>query len=258
MKIAVYAGHGGKDKGVVSGKRFEKNLSLDVMLRISKILRSEGHTIINNRTIDNNRDVTRDVNLANRENVDAVVEIHFNASKNMTHGTEAFYEIRGGASKVLASAIVSNIAAIGFKNLGVKAERKANDDSFRMMCQTNAPATIVNCAFIDSENDMSIFNASRMAQAIARGVITAMGIGNANSEQISASLKIPAAGGLTINRGIWNVYSAAGQVVSEVYGGQRFSYSRVNNKWYYLPVLRGWINESGVSEVSVAVDNYQL
>ena len=259
MKLAIYAGHGGDDSGAVSGRRTEKDLNLDVMLRVSKILNSNRHKIINNRTTDINRDITKDINLANRKKVDAVIEIHFNKYNRIANGAETIYKSGDNKSKALANAIVNNISAIGFKNLGAKTEPKISADQIKLMHQTDIPTVIVNCAYIDNENDMATFNAKRMAQAIARGIVTALAGDSIKFKRTSAVLKIPSAGALTINSGMWNIYSTPGdkkgKILSQVYGGQRFCYTQKTNDWFYLPTLRGWIPEEGVSEVSIAVDN---
>jgi N-acetylmuramoyl-L-alanine amidase len=63
--IAVYAGHGGADPGAVNGNLREKDFTLAISNAVSAILRGWGYTVVNNRTTDVDRSITRDANLAN-------------------------------------------------------------------------------------------------------------------------------------------------------------------------------------------------
>ena len=168
-KLAIFAGHGGAEPGAISGNLKEKDLNLAVTLAVTDLLRKSGHTVINNRTTDKNRDLNADAKLANDQKVDGVVEIHFNAGGG--YGTEVFYSFVGGKSKELATAIVNAIAALGFKNRGVKT--RLNDqgrDWFGIIRMTNAPAVLVECAFIDSASDMAMLDINKMARAIFNGI----------------------------------------------------------------------------------------
>ena len=168
-KLAVFSGHGGTEPGAVSGNLKEKDLNLAVMLKATELLRANGHTVINNKTTDKNRDLNADAKLANDQKVDGVIEIHFNAGGG--YGTEVFYSIVGGKSKDLATAIVNAIAALGFRNRGIKT-RLQNDgrDWFGIIRMTNAPAVLVECAFIDSAADMAMLDINKMAKAVVTGI----------------------------------------------------------------------------------------
>lgn len=80
-KLAIYAGHGGNDAGACCNGRKEKDYTLNVSNGVSAILRGAGFEIINNRTTDVNRSINNDAKLANNNNVDGVIEFHFNAGK---------------------------------------------------------------------------------------------------------------------------------------------------------------------------------
>ena len=113
-KIAVFAGHGGSDFGAISNGLYEKNLALEIMTETTSELRRRGYEVINNRTSDVDRDLNSDIRLANRENVDAVIEIHLNSNLGTPgSGTETFYSVTG-KGKNLAEAINDNLVALGF------------------------------------------------------------------------------------------------------------------------------------------------
>ena len=172
-RIAVYAGHGGSDPGAVANGLREKDLTLQVSNAVTAILRRWGYMVINNRTTDVDRSITRDANLANENRVDGLVEIHFNSNAGTPGtGAEVFYSVRDtGRGRELASAILRHIVALGFRDRGVKTQVNANgQDAFGILRLANMPAVLVECAFINNPNDMARLDVNTMAQAIADGI----------------------------------------------------------------------------------------
>jgi len=172
-KIAVFAGHGGNDPGAVTGNRKEKDFNLEVSNQVTTLLRNWGYTVINNRTTDVDRNITKDANLANENKVDALVEIHLNSNNgNPGTGTEAFVSVRNiGKSRQLATEILKRISSLGFVNRGVKTAVSLNGtDAFGILRLTNMPAVLVELAFINNSADMARFRASDMAFAVASGI----------------------------------------------------------------------------------------
>ena len=172
-RIAVFAGHGGSDPGAVSGNLREADLNLAVMLEVSRLLRSWGYVVINNRTTDVDRSITRDAQLANDSNVDAVVEIHQNSNAGApANGSEVFFSIRDtGQGRRLAQAILNRLVALGFRDRGIKTQTNAaGQDAFAIIRLCRATTVLVECAFINSPIDMAIFDVGRVANAIAQGI----------------------------------------------------------------------------------------
>ncbi|MCL2217926.1 MAG: N-acetylmuramoyl-L-alanine amidase, partial [Defluviitaleaceae bacterium] len=172
-RIAIYAGHGGSDPGAVGNGLREKDLTLAVSNQASNILRGWGYTVINNRTTDVDRSITRDANLANSSGVDALVEIHLNSNVGTPGtGTEAFVSIRdNGRARSIANAILQRISWLGFVNRGVKTQTNATgQDAFGILRLTNMPAVLLELAFINNPQDMARFNVGEMAWAVAAGI----------------------------------------------------------------------------------------
>jgi N-acetylmuramoyl-L-alanine amidase len=172
-RIAIFAGHGGRDSGAVGNGFRESDLNLAVSNQASNILRGWGYTVINNRTTDTDRSITQDINLANSNRVDALVEIHLNSNVGTPGtGTEAFISIRNiTPARALATAILQRIASLGFVNRGVKTQTNAaGQDAFGILRLANMAAVLVELAFINNPNDMARFNVNDMARAVAEGV----------------------------------------------------------------------------------------
>ncbi len=193
-KIAVYAGHGGADNGAQGNGFKEKDLTLAVMLEVTDILRKRGYEVINNRTTDVDRSITEDAAKANREKVDAVVEIHLNSNEGEPqNGTETYYSIfDGGAGRRLANNINNQLVALGFADRGIKNRVGASGkDYFGIIRLTKAPAVLVETAFINSPSDMAKFDVKEVALAVANGISETFPIyssGNATIRKIQRFL----------------------------------------------------------------------
>lgn len=172
-KIAVFAGHGGSDFGAVANGVYEKNLNLAISNATSDILRRMGYEVINNRTTDVERNITRDAEMANREGADALVEIHMNSNEGTPGtGTEVFYQVRDtGKGRELADAILANMEALGFYNRGAKVNvNAAGQDTFGILRLTNMPAVLLETAFINNPLDLQRLNVLEVADAVAEAV----------------------------------------------------------------------------------------
>lgn len=173
MRIAIYAGHGGRDSGAVSGDLREKDFNLAISMATTVILRRWGYMVHNNRIADVPRIITQDAKQANVQQAAAVVEIHLNSNSG-TPGTgcEAFVSLRNlPLARSLAGAILGRIEALGFRNRGVKTHKNSRGkDSFGILRLTNMPTVLLECAFINNPADMAMLNVDTMARAIAESV----------------------------------------------------------------------------------------
>ncbi|MDR0325984.1 MAG: N-acetylmuramoyl-L-alanine amidase [Oscillospiraceae bacterium] len=172
-KIAIYAGHGGSDYGAVSGALREKDFNLAISNATSDILRRLGYDVLNNRTTDVDRNITRDVEMANNQGADALVEIHMNSNEGTPGtGSEAFYSIKDtGKGQALAEAILAGMERLGFVNRGARVHINANgQDTFGILRLTNMPAVLFEAAFINNPQDMQKLNIQSVADVIGGAV----------------------------------------------------------------------------------------
>ncbi|MBC2132076.1 N-acetylmuramoyl-L-alanine amidase [Listeria innocua] len=172
LKLAVFAGHGGVDSGATGNGYHEDDLALDVVKRTTKVLRGAGHTVINNRTSDVNRNISADAKLANREMVDAVVEIHFDAADPKAEGTTGFYCATSNDGKRLAQCVNDKLDDV-FKDRNVKPDTSTRHGRLGILRETNAVATLQEVAFITNKNDVAKYTqrADEVAVKIAEGVL---------------------------------------------------------------------------------------
>ncbi len=104
--IVIDPGHGGGDPGMENSRLRlqEKVLALDVALRLEKILKAEGYTVVLTRRDDRQLAPSKDADLqrraliANTANADLFLSIHFNSlfPDTKVNGTEVYVFTRPG------------------------------------------------------------------------------------------------------------------------------------------------------------------
>ena len=171
MKIGIFRGHNTPYNTGAKGIRKEDDMINEVMLKVKDKLKILGHEVIDctptNVDYKNIRCTTDSLRIrcerANAANVDIVVSMHFNAFNGSAHGCEVFYVSNNG--KKIAEPIQSELVKLGFYDRGVKLHKE-----LYVLNHTNAPAILIEGCFCDSEKDMSLFHAEKMANAIVKGI----------------------------------------------------------------------------------------
>lgn len=98
--IALDPGHGGNDAGTQNPRLDlnEKVFTLDVALRVKKLLRARGYKVVLTRDSDKKVELLQRALIANRAKADLFVSIHFNSlyPDTKTSGAEVFTFTRAG------------------------------------------------------------------------------------------------------------------------------------------------------------------
>lgn len=163
MKIAINCGHtldgpGCGAVGIINESIETRNVGKELI----RLLESNGHRVIN-CTIDKAKSqveyLNKTVELANREDVDYFISLHFNASGGK--GTEV-YTYKGKRLQ-LALDICKNIAAEGFNNRGIK-----DGSNLYVIKKSKAKSILIEVCFVDSEdaNKYLTLGANKFAEAI--------------------------------------------------------------------------------------------
>lgn len=91
--VVLDAGHGGKDPGTSGSTSKEKNISLDVVLKIESLLKTHypNLKVILTRRTDEFVELAERANIANKNKADFFISVHCNANDNKTiHGSETY------------------------------------------------------------------------------------------------------------------------------------------------------------------------
>ncbi|MBQ9990571.1 MAG: N-acetylmuramoyl-L-alanine amidase [Lachnospiraceae bacterium] len=172
MRIGVNCGHtiGGSGYGAV-GLIKESEHTRQVGYALMEKLLSEGIAVTDctvNQGISNLAHLEKIVDLANKEELDWFVSIHFNASKeHKGRGVEIFtYQ---GKRHQPAVKIGENIEKLGFKNRGIK-----NGSHLYTIKNTKAKAMLIEVCFCDNKEDVELYQkvgVEAITTAIAEGLL---------------------------------------------------------------------------------------
>lgn len=171
MKLFIDAGHGGNDPGATNLNTFEKNIALQIALKLNKALQARGFQTQLSRTTDVFVELNERARKANTFNADVFISIHLNSASNaQATGIETLVYSYDGQNKKLADDIQSAlIKATGANNRGVK-ERP----ELVVLNSTKMPAVLIECGFLSNGKDKSLLITdayqNKIADAIANGI----------------------------------------------------------------------------------------
>ncbi|MEQ8155174.1 MAG: N-acetylmuramoyl-L-alanine amidase [Clostridiaceae bacterium] len=172
MKLAIDIGHNCTYDHGAAGIKSEDGLNLEVGSKLIEKCSSEDIEVVNclpKSTVSLYDSLNKRVNAANASMADFFISIHHNAFPG-AHGTEILC-IPGGKGEEVSKIILPEIVKLGFTNRGVKARY----DLF-VLNKTRMSAILIECAFCDSEIDMSNYDSEKMAEAIFNGICKAFKI----------------------------------------------------------------------------------
>ena len=177
--IVIDAGHGGSDSGAIGPTGvMEKSVTLNIALRLQKLLEAEGATVYMTRTTDTEvsskgakasdiEELQARCDVANNHDADIFISIHNDSFTNgAAKGTTGYYYARGSAkSRDLADKIRSGVIdQIGTQSRGTQS------CNFYVVKHTDMPATLVEVAFISNPEEEKLLNSDDGAQKAAQGI----------------------------------------------------------------------------------------
>lgn len=184
-KIVIDPGHGGGDPGAKTANGLaEKQLNLDVALRLKKYLSRVGVYCIMIRETDRDyfgfgnsigskkrRDLNHRIQIANESKADIFLSIHANSfPQTIYHGAQTFYNSNNPESERLAKAIQEQLVS----SLGPN-HRKAKKGDFRVLELTQMPGVIIETGFLSNPEEARLLATEQyreqLASAIYHGLI---------------------------------------------------------------------------------------
>ena len=167
--IVVDAGHGGHDRGGVPYQRIgEKGMTLDVSLRLKRILQARGYRVVMTRTNDVFVPLGTRVAIANSHRGASFVSVHFNSSRRAgANGVETYY-YRGDSASLAASIHRNVVAGAPTENRGIRRR------GFYVLRRTRIPSVLVECGFLTNPAEGRLAQSAsyrqQLAERIARGI----------------------------------------------------------------------------------------
>lgn len=145
--VYIDPGHGGYDPGASGNGIVEKNIVLDLGLRLKDKLEANGIKVVMSRTSDVYVSLEERSKGANNVSPNIFISIHINSAGAVSaSGIETFY--KKDIDKLLADKLQNKlISYTGAVNRGAKWE------DFHVVRETNMPASLVECGFLTNINE---------------------------------------------------------------------------------------------------------
>ena len=172
--ITLDPGHGGSDPGAIGASGLkEKQITLEISMRVKELLEKEGAKVFMTRTTDKDvyapnasdrAELQARVNVAEKHNSDLFLSLHINSSVNKSvGGFSSYYYPKTDNDLKIAKAIQDKFAKnFGVDNLGV---RQAN---FYVVKRCSMPATLLEMCFISNPKEEKLMKSKWFQKKTAR------------------------------------------------------------------------------------------
>ncbi|MUK87602.1 N-acetylmuramoyl-L-alanine amidase [Ornithinibacillus sp. L9] len=176
MRLYLDPGHGGTDSGATGNGLLEKNINLDIALRIGTILLNnyENVNIRMSRTGDTTVSLQQRTNDANTWGADYFLSIHCNAFNGTAYGYEDF--IYSGLSDSSPTARYRDSIHTEVTRVNQLYNRGKKKDNFHVLRESNMPAMLTENGFIDHTHDSNLMKQSSWLQTVAQGHVNGLAI----------------------------------------------------------------------------------
>ncbi|MGS2777482.1 N-acetylmuramoyl-L-alanine amidase family protein [Robertmurraya sp. GLU-23] len=248
VKIFIDPGHGGSDSGAVGNGIREKNVTLQIGLKMRDILEREysNVSIRMSRTGDTTVSLNQRSNAANSWGADFLYSVHVNSGGGMGY-EDYIYSRLSSSSRTAQMQRTIHSEIMARNNMNDRGMKKAD---FHMLRETNMDAVLTENGFIDNAGDATKMKDPAWIEQVARGHVVGLEriynltrTGNALADSTFAAAPSPAPStstGRTINlpasADTWRIYrvndapvraNAIGQLRPSKFGG--LSYQIVAN-----------------------------
>jgi N-acetylmuramoyl-L-alanine amidase len=173
QRIYLDPGHGGADPGALSpGGLMEKEVNLDIALRLRQLLTEAGAVVTLSRETDVFIPLYDRPRQANSQEVAAFVSVHSNANPKPTEsGTETYFHPDHPGSRELAEEVQTQLnGALRLLDRGIRANRE-----FVVIREITMPGILVEVAFLSNPAEEKLLGdpafRQKAAGAIADGII---------------------------------------------------------------------------------------
>lgn len=173
--IIIDPGHGGLDAGKVgvNGKE-EKEINLNISLKIQKLLKKQGVKVKMTRTEDERlaenqvEDLKARTALVNKEKPDLVVSIHQNSyHEESVSGAQVFYYTDSEQSKRAAELIQEALQEMDPENT----KQAKGNNTYYILKKTEVPVVIAECGFLSNYEEADKLADGEYQQELAEAVV---------------------------------------------------------------------------------------
>jgi N-acetylmuramoyl-L-alanine amidase len=174
VKIYLDPGHGGSNIGATGHGMEEKNITLDIALRIRDILEEEYENVevMMGRTSDIDKSLQSRTDEANNWGADYFLSIHINGFDGSTQGYEDFiHSSLSDTSQTARYRDTMHEEIMKVNELRNRGKKKAN---FHVLRETRMSALLTENGFIDHPEDAEKIADPSWRQKVARGHVNGL------------------------------------------------------------------------------------
>ena len=168
--IVIDAGHGDFDSGSENLGYFEKDINLELALKLEYALKEEGYAVIMTRNDDSFLELYERSDLANETKADLFISIHQNSymEDSSVNGIEVYYNSEKSTDdEKLAKSIQD----------GLINETRANNREIRadnglvVIRETTMPSVLIETAYISNKNELSLITSDDYQDKVIQGIL---------------------------------------------------------------------------------------
>lgn len=163
--VVIDAGHGGEDPGSTWFDLLEKDLTLDLALRIEKLLKEKQIHVVLTRREDVYVELQERAKIANKHPDTIFISLHFNAhTKSETSGIETYYMSPEGErlGKMVQNEMTRRVNS---KNRGVK------KDGLKVLRDTKCTSILIEGGFLSNRWESQRCSAPWYRQILAEEIV---------------------------------------------------------------------------------------
>ncbi len=164
--IIIDAGHGGEDGGATDNGVSEKDVNLDIALKLRDLLILSGYNVVMTRETDMSiydpsaqtisekkvSDLHNRLSIINSSEDNILISIHQNKFEQSQYsGAQIFYSDNNTQSSILAESIRKSIT--GFLQPDNTRELKIGGNNIYILNKATVPAVIVECGFLSNPDE---------------------------------------------------------------------------------------------------------
>lgn len=180
--IYIDPGHGGKDPGSIYKDIFEKDINLEICLKLKKELENKGARVYltrdgdydlstPNTTTRKKSDLNNRVRLINDSKADMYISIHLNSTNSKTwHGAQVFYDDINNENKNIALKIQEELKKY------INTEREISEITGMLLNRkVTVPGVLIEVGFLSNDNERYLLKQDsyqlKLSQTIVKGII---------------------------------------------------------------------------------------
>lgn len=177
--VVIDAGHGGRAPGANKQGVNEKEIDLDIVLQLKKILDEDDHNIgvYYTRTDDSNPTFDQRVQLANKSDADLFISVHNNSTNSgrmsSANGTAVMYnesdESELGSKRLAQICLEEVTGQLQSRNRGL-----VEGDSIYIIRTSKVPVALIEVGFMTNQQELDLLRSEDYQKEAALGIYHAI------------------------------------------------------------------------------------